>query len=81
MVNVLIMSVCHVYGHYGDGIYQSLSCSAHIISYATSQSFKEKKNGEKGIVKNQYVINHRSVTLSCSLCSHDALVKMLSINY
>lgn len=31
--------VCHVYGHCGDGLYQSLSCSARIICYATSQSF------------------------------------------
>lgn len=36
-------SVCYVYGHRGDGIYLSLSCSAHIIRYATSQSFGKKK--------------------------------------
>lgn len=42
MMNTLIMqnqSVCHVYGHRGDGIYQSLSCSARIIRYATSRFF------------------------------------------
>lgn len=39
---------CHVYGHRGDGIYQSLSCSTRIICYAISQSFEKKKGGREG---------------------------------
>ena len=59
-------SVCHVYGHCGDGIYQSLSCSARIIRYATSQSF----GGEKGMVKDEQTITQVCLFVFCSLCLH-----------
>lgn len=72
--------VCHVYGHRGDGIYQSLSCSARIICYATSQSFEKEKRGW-GAVKGEQTINVRSVSLSFTLCSRDPLLKILIINY
>lgn len=42
---------CHVYGHRGDGIYQSLSCSTRIICYAISQSFEKKNRGLGGRVE------------------------------
>lgn len=61
---------CHVYGHRGDGIYQSLSCSTRIICYAISQSFEKKKNrgvGREGgggeVVKAEQTIDARSLCL------------------
>lgn len=53
-------SMCHVYGHRGDGIYPSLSRSSHIIRYATSQSFEKKRMSRRCV--------SRCVSLSFTLC-------------